>query len=153
MKKFTTITLMLLAVVALQAQQINWMTFDQAVAAQKKNPKPIFMDVYTDWCGPCKMLDKNTFQTTEVSEYINKNFYAVKFNGEGNEVVNHQGEKYTNPNFNPEKKGRNSIHQFTEFLKLEGYPSMFVVDAKGKILKVIVGYYQPTQLIEELTTL
>jgi thioredoxin-related protein len=99
------------------------------------------------------MLDKNTFQTTEVSEYINKNFYAVKFNGEGNEVVNHQGKKYTNPNFNPEKKGRNSIHQFTEFLKLEGYPSMFVVDAKGKILKVIVGYYQPTQLIEELTTL
>lgn len=153
MKKFITITLILFAAVTLQAQQINWMTFDEAVAAQKKNPKPIFMDVYTDWCGPCKMLDKNTFQTAEVSEYINKRFYAVKFNGEGNEEVNHQGKKYTNPSFSPDKKGRNSVHQFTEFLKLEGYPSMFVMDSKGKIQKVIVGYYQAAALITELNTL
>lgn len=153
MKKVITITFMLFAAITLQAQQINWMTFDQAVAAQKKNPKPIFMDVYTDWCGPCKMLDKNTFQTIEVSEFINKNFYAVKFNGEGNETVNHLGVKYSNPNFSPEKKGRNSVHEFTKFLNLEGYPSMFVIDSKGKIQKVIVGYYQSTQLLEELSTL
>ena len=38
------------------------MTLDEARAAQKKEPKKIFMDVYTDWCGPCKLLDKNTFQ-------------------------------------------------------------------------------------------
>ena len=36
--------------------QIDWMTMDQALAAQKLEPKKIFMDVYTDWCGPCKMV-------------------------------------------------------------------------------------------------
>ena len=38
------------------AQHINWLTFEEAIALQKKKPKKIMMDVYTNWCGPCKML-------------------------------------------------------------------------------------------------
>ena len=38
------------------AQQINWVTLDEAMELQKKKPKKIMMDVYTNWCGPCKML-------------------------------------------------------------------------------------------------
>ena len=45
------------------------------------------MDVYTNWCGPCKLLDKNTFGNKDVADYINANYYAVKFNGEGDDVV------------------------------------------------------------------
>ena len=41
------------------------------------------MDIYTDWCGPCKLMDKNTFQNPDVAQYLNNNFYAVKFNAEG----------------------------------------------------------------------
>ncbi len=133
-----------------QAQEIKWMSFDEAIALQKENPKPIFMDVYTDWCGPCKMLDKNTFQTKEVSEYINANYYAVKFNGEGNTTVNYKGRKFSNPGYDANLKGRNSMHEFTGFLKVEGYPSMYVLDKTGEIAKVIVGYYQPEQLLSEL---
>jgi len=133
-----------------QAQEIKWMSFDEAIALQKENPKPIFMDVYTDWCGPCKMLDKNTFQTKEVSEYINANYYAVKFNGEGNTTVNYKGRKFSNPSYDANRKGRNSMHEFTGFLKVEGYPSMYVLDKTGEIAKVIVGYYQPEQLLSEL---
>ena len=48
---------------SLSAQEkIKWMSFGEALKAQKKEPRKIFMDVYTDWCGPCKLLDKNTFQ-------------------------------------------------------------------------------------------
>jgi thioredoxin-related protein len=150
MKKVLWLFVAVLATFASQAQEIKWMTFDEAMAAQKKNPKPIFMDVYTDWCGPCKMLDKNTFSNKEVADYINANFYAVKFNGEGNVDVNYKGKKYANPNFNPERKGRNSVHEFTMFLKVEGYPSMYILDSKGDIDKVIVGYYQPEQLMTEI---
>ena len=53
--------LLLIATTSISAQEINWMTMDEALAAQKEEPKKIFMDVYTTWCGPCKMLDKNTF--------------------------------------------------------------------------------------------
>ncbi|MFN3757330.1 MAG: thioredoxin family protein [Flavobacterium sp.] len=150
MKNVLWLFVAVLATFATQAQEIKWMTFDEAMAAQKKNPKPIFMDVYTDWCGPCKMLDKNTFSNKEVAEYINANFYAVKFNGEGNNEVNYKGKKYSNPNFNPDRKGRNSVHEFTMFLKVEGYPSMYILNSKGDIDKVIVGYYQPEQLMAEI---
>lgn len=150
MKKILFVVVLMISSFAIQAQEIKWMTLNEALVAQKKNPKPIFMDVYTDWCGPCKMLDKNTFSDKTVVDYITANYYPVKFNGEGNEVVQYQGKKYSNPNFNPEKKGRNSIHELTLQLKLEGYPSMFVLDTKADIAKVIVGYYQPEQLMSEL---
>lgn len=150
MKKILIVFVLLLTTVVTRAQEIKWMTFDEAIAMQKKNPKPIFMDVYTDWCGPCKMLDKNTFQTKEFSEFINANYYAVKFNGEGNTVVNYKGKKYSNPGYDPNRTGRNSMHEFTGFLKVEGYPSMYVLDKSGEIAKVIVGYYQTEQLLAEL---
>lgn len=152
MKRLLIALVLIFTTAATQAQEIKWMTFDEAIAMQKKNPKPIFMDVYTDWCGPCKMLDKNTFQTKDFSDFINANYYAVKFNGEGNTEVNYKGKKYSNPGYDPNRKGRNSMHEFTAFLKVEGYPSMYVLDAKGEIAKVIVGYYQTEQLLAELNS-
>ena len=70
------------------AQEINWLTLEKAIELQKKSPKKIMIDVYTSWCGPCKMLDKNTFHNADVVKYVNANYYAVKFNAEGNESVN-----------------------------------------------------------------
>lgn len=40
---------------------IKWMSMEEAQAAAKKSPRPLFVDVYTSWCGPCKMLDARTF--------------------------------------------------------------------------------------------
>ena len=148
MKKLLLVLLLAVGSFArVQAQEIKWMSLDEALAAQKKKAKPIFMDVYTDWCGPCKMLDKNTFQTKEVSEYISKNYYAVKFNAEGNSEVTYKGKKYTNSKFDPNKKGRNGVHDFTMFLKVQGYPSMYILDAKGEVKSPIVGYHTPEQLL------
>ena len=65
------------------SQQIKWMSMGEALKAQKINPKKIIMDVYTKWCGPCRLLDKKTFGNPDVSRYISQNFYAVKFNAEG----------------------------------------------------------------------
>ena len=62
------------------SQEVNWISMDKAQELQKKVPKNIMMDVYTDWCGPCKLLDKNTFQNPDVSRYIREHYYAVKFN-------------------------------------------------------------------------
>ena len=78
-KKLIAIVAFILATTAtLQAQEIKWMTFDQAIAAQKKKPKKIFIDVYTNWCGPCKMLANNTFKNKDLVNYVNDNYYAVK---------------------------------------------------------------------------
>ena len=63
------------------------MSLEKAIESQKNNPKNILVEEFTNWCGPCKLMDKNTFSNPEIASLINKNYYAVKFNGEGNEIV------------------------------------------------------------------
>ena len=147
MKKNLLVLFLIFGTFVSFSQEIKWMTFNEAIAAQKKNPKPIFMDVYTDWCGPCKALDKNTFHDAAVVSFINENYYAVKFNGEGTELIKYKEFVFTNPNYNPEARGRNSQHQFTGYLRVQGYPSMYVFDEKGEIKSPIVGYHTPEQLL------
>ena len=150
MKKLLLALFVTLGTFTIQAQEIKWMSMDEALSAQKKKAKPIFMDVYTDWCGPCKMLDKNTFHDKEVAAYINANYYAVKFNAEGQSDITYKGKKYSNPNFVADRKGRNAAHEFSRFLNIQGYPSMVVFDAKGDIKAPIVGYRNPEELLTEL---
>ncbi|MHA7055876.1 thioredoxin family protein [Aquimarina sp. M1] len=136
----------LVFVLSTQAQEIKWMSMNEALEAQKKTPKKIFMDVYTKWCGPCKLLDKKTFHNKDVVAYVNANYYAVKFNGEGTEEVRYNNFTYTNPNYNPDKKGRNSQHFFANALKISGYPSIVFFDEKGNLIAPVVGYKTPQQL-------
>lgn len=119
---------------------------NEALEAQKKKPKKIFMDVYTNWCGPCKLLDKNTFHNKDVVDFVNKNYYAVKFNAEGEEVIEYNNFTYTNPNYNPKKKGRNSQHFFANALKIQGYPSIVFFDESGNLITPVTGYKTPKQL-------
>jgi thioredoxin-related protein len=128
------------------AQKINWMSMDEALAAQKVTPKKIFMDVYTKWCGPCKLLDKNTFSNSDVIAYINEHYYAVKFNAEGTESINFEDFTYTNPNYQEGRKGRNATHFFADALNLSGYPSLVFFEENGKLIQAIPGYKTPQQL-------
>lgn len=128
------------------SQEINWMTMDEALAAQKKEPRKIFMDAYTTWCGPCKMMDKNTFTNPGVIDYLNKNYYAVKFNAEGEESVTYKGHTYTNPNYRPERKGRNAQHLFANALSVRAYPTIVFFKEDGELIQAIPGYRNPQQL-------
>ena len=128
------------------AQEIKWMSMGEAQEAQKSIPKKIFMDVYTEWCGPCKLLDKNTFQNPDVSSYIIENYYAVKFNAEGIEQIKYYDQIFTNPNYDPNRKGRNATHQFTQFLGVKGYPTMVFFSENGDPIMPLVGYQKPKQI-------
>lgn len=149
MKKLITLalTFSLFTVMTLQAQEINWVTFEEAIAMQEKNPKKIMMDVYTTWCGPCKMLDRNTFKNKDVVDYINKHYYAVKFNAEGNSVVRYKDKVFKNPGYDPAKANRrNSPHQFSRFLKVRAFPTIAFLDEDSKMITALTGYHKPQQL-------
>ena len=127
------------------AQKVNWITFNEALAAQKKETRPIIVDVYTDWCGPCKLMDKKTFQNDAVATFINKNYYAVKFNAEGTEEVNYLDNVYSNPYHVPNRR-QNSQHEFAQAMRLTGYPSIAFFDTEGGFIQPLPGYRTPKDL-------
>ena len=146
-KLIAMVAFVLAATATLEAQEIKWMSFDEAIAAQKKKPKKIFIDVYTNWCGPCKMLANNTFTNKDLAKYMNENYYAVKFNAEGDEVLSYQGQKFENKGYDPSKANtRNSIHPFTVYMQVPAYPTMMFLDEKAAVITSISSYMSPTQL-------
>jgi len=123
------------------SQTINWMSLEEALNAQKNNPKKILMDVYTVWCGPCKLMEKKTFTNSDLVNYVNNHYYAVKFNGEGNEVIDFYGNTFSNPNYDINRKNsRNSTHQFAQFLGVKGYPTTIFLSESGDLITPVVGY-------------
>src|SRR4051812_15805261 len=88
---------------------VKWYTFAQADELQKKNPKPIMVDVYTSWCGPCRMMSAKTFGNDTIAKYLNEHFYPVKFNAETYDSVAFNG--YVFKNQNPPGTSR-PVHSF-----------------------------------------
>lgn len=130
---------------------IKWMTMEEAQAMAKKAPKPLFVDVYTSWCGPCKMLDSRTFSDPRLAEYVNKHFYAVKFNAESGDPVMFKGQKLENPDYNPANTGgRNGTHHLTYAIaNVNGriaYPTVVYLDSDMNVLAPVQGYMTPDQI-------
>tara|TARA_B100001059_G_C17802201_1_gene566867 strand:- start:558 stop:1112 length:555 start_codon:yes stop_codon:yes gene_type:complete len=129
------------------SQEIKWISLEDAVYLQEASPRNILIDVYTNWCGPCKSLDRITFSNKSVIKYINDNFYAVKFNAEGNDVINFKGYEFTNPNYNPSKSNRrNSSHQLTRSLGVSAYPTIVFLDKSSNLVHRLRGYQSPKQI-------
>ena len=132
---------------SLKSQKVNWLSIEKAQELQKKVPKNIIMDIYTDWCGPCKLMDKNTFQNPDVAQYLNNNFYPVKFNAEGNKKVSFKGREFLNNNYNESLKGgRNATHDFARYLGISGYPTIVFFDKDANPIAPITGYLNPNQI-------
>lgn len=116
-----------------QTPAVKWYTYAQAVALAKKSPRPIFVDVYTDWCGWCKVMDKNTFNHPEISSYLNKKFYPVKLNAESSEMTLYQGQALTNAQL------------ATSIFKVSSYPTTVYLEADERVLQPLPGYLNPNQ--------
>jgi thiol:disulfide interchange protein len=91
-------------------------TFEQAKALAKKENKLVFVDAFTTWCGPCKMMAKRVFVEKSVGEFYNANFVNMKIDMESSEGLNF-GKQY----------------------KVSGYPTFLFIDGSGKLVSVEMG--------------
>jgi len=131
-----------------QESGINWMTWEEAVEANKENPKKIFVDVYTNWCGWCKKMDKSTFMDDKIIEELNDNFYAVKFDAEQKQPISFNGNEFKFVN-----AGRRGYHQLAYALLdgRMGYPAFVFLNETFERIMLSPGYKQVDQLHKELT--
>lgn len=135
-----------------QHETIQWMSIEEVQEAMKNEPRKVMIDVYTQWCGPCKMMMKNTFTDQDVINYVNENYYAVKFDAEGQESITFLGTAYSNPQYDPSRgTGRNGTHEFTMAIApVNGriaYPTVVYMDENFTILSPVQGYLQPNQIL------
>lgn len=129
------------------AQGVKWMSMEDALAAQAENPKKIFVDMYTKWCGPCKLLDRNTFSNPDVAKFINTNFYPVKFNAEGDDTIQYKEFTFRNPGYDPAKAARrNTSHQFADYMGVRAYPTVLFLDEDANLINRVKGYKTPQQM-------
>lgn len=127
---------------------IQWLTWDEAMLKMKAEPKKIFIDLYTDWCGWCKRMDATTFTDPKVIASMNAHFYAVKFNAEQTADV-----VYDNHTFKYHGEvGRRGVHELAYAL-LDGqmsYPSFVYLDAQRQRISISPGYKDADMMDVEL---
>jgi len=126
---------------------IKWMTFEEAIQANQSEKRKIFIDVYTDWCGWCKVMDKKTFTDETVINYMNEHYYAVKFNAEKEDPVVFQGK-----NFELVDGGRRPIHTLA-YAMLDGklsYPSYVYFNENNQRITISKGFKDPVRFLKEL---
>lgn len=145
MKKILIITLFAMMGMSATAQEtIQWMGIEEAEARCAKAPRMIFIDVYTDWCGWCKRMDKDTFSNPVIAKYMNEHFYAVKLNAETSDTIVFHGKQYVGY---VRDDGRNGSHRLARTL-LNGkmsYPSYVIMNEELQVLQVIGGYQKVQQ--------
>ena len=136
------------AVAEPKCTEITWLTIQEAEKLNKEHPKKIFIDLYTDWCGYCKIMDSKTFSDPRIKEYICANFYAVKFNAERTDTVTFNNDTLVNLGV---PFGKRASHQFaTKYGSTPngiGYPTSVFMNASNQLIQNLPGYYSPEQFI------
>jgi thioredoxin-related protein len=133
------------------ADKVTWYSWQEAIELNKKAPRKLLVDVYIDWCGWCKVMDKQTFPNDTIADYLNKNFYCIKLNAEMRDSIQFGGNAFIW--MSPEQGGgRNGIHTLAYSL-LDGqmsYPTIVYLSEKLERIVISPGYKKPEQLLPEL---
>lgn len=114
---------------------IQWMSIEEVQTQMKIKPKKVYIDIYTDWCGWCKVMDKKTFTNAKVIEYMNENYYAIHMDAESADSMFFNGKKYGRL---PDSKTNELAAEFMQY-KLS-YPTSIFCDELFANPNPVPGY-------------
>jgi thioredoxin-related protein len=110
------------------ANGIQWLSYDEGLAKAKKEGKHLFLDFTAKWCGYCKKMDKTTFIEPEIVALLNRDFVAVKVDGDSDKELDIDGFKITEKNL--------SRYEYI----VSGFPTFWFLDSEGTKLGAVRGY-------------
>jgi thioredoxin-related protein len=135
-------------VYSVEKEQVQWLTLEQALEKNKTKPRKIIVDIYTDWCGWCKKMDKQVYQNPEVVAVLNRDFYVVKLNAEQRQPIKIQGKTYT-------YLEKYRAHELALSL-LNGqmsYPSTVFLNEKQQVMQRVPGFMPAEDFLRVLAYL
>lgn len=125
------------------SKPLTWYSIEEALILNEKEPRPVMIDLYTDWCGWCKVMDQRTFSNPEIARVLSTYFYPVKFDAEQKPEVNFKGRI-----FKFVASGQRGYHELAAALtqgKLS-YPTLVFLDKSMTPLQPLPGYKTPNDL-------
>ncbi len=121
-----------------EKEKITWHKYDEGLKVAKKENKHVFVDFYTNWCGYCKKMDRETFTESEVIKMFGDNFIAVKVNAESQDTLDIDGFRITEQNLSSKEFG------------VKGYPTFWFLKPDGTKLGAISGYRPANVMMDAL---
>ena len=105
---------------------LNWLAFNDGMDKALEENKPIIVDVFADWCQPCKMMDEKIYANEKIIEYLNKNFIAIKVDGESENKIKFDEKEY-------------SEREWSMNMSVMAYPTTMFFDPGGKHITRLEG--------------
>ena len=119
---------------AAAAADSQWRTWNAGLHEAQESSRPVLVDVYTEWCGWCKRMDKDVYARRDVREYLAKKFVMVKLDAEAADDAEFEGKAFTS---------RSLAQRF----RVTGYPTTIFLTASGEHLANVPGYIPADRFI------
>ena len=116
---------------------LNWLSYNEGLALAEKENKYVLINFYTDWCGYCKKMDKETYSNEEVKSILNEHFVIVKVNAESENKVIENGEEITE-------------RELARLYQVSGYPTTWFLESNHSRVAPLPGYVATEQFIPVL---
>ena len=122
------------AVPAPGEKKLDWLAFDAASERAAKEGKHVIVDIYTTWCGWCKVMDRETYGNSEVADYLKQNFVLAKVNGESSARIHWKGKELTE-------------RQFAREVGVTGFPATYFLKPDSELLGGMPGFIRANDFI------